>query len=132
QTCALPICDDFEQLLLEREQPLRALVEAEAGFGGDDAPPGAVEELLSDALLERPHLLADRRLRHPEPRRGLREALALDDRTEGCELPGVHHKALYRREQLISSAWLYSADRARATPCSIRSPRGLRPRAPWF
>ena len=84
----------LEQLLLERQQPLGAAVEPEPGLGGDDAAPGAVEQLLADALLERPHLLADGRLRNPEPSGGLREALPLDDRAERCQLPRIHKQPL--------------------------------------
>src|SRR5262249_20186634 len=56
----------LDELLLEREQALRAAVEAAAGLGGLDAPAGAVEQLLAEALLERSHLQADRGLRHAE------------------------------------------------------------------
>src|SRR5437763_4818314 len=42
--------DDLEQLLLEREQLLRALVQAQARLGGDDTPAGTVQELPADAL----------------------------------------------------------------------------------
>ena len=79
-----------EQLLLEREKPLRASIEAEAGLGRLDAPTGAVEQLLAEALLERPDLQADRGLRHAELVGGLREAAALDHGAEGYELPRVH------------------------------------------
>ena len=47
-----------EQLLLEREQPLRAAVEPEPRLGRLDAPARAVEQLRAEPLLERPHLLA--------------------------------------------------------------------------
>ena len=55
-----------EQLLLEREQALRAVVEAGAGVGGDDATARAVQKLRAEPLLERPHLLADGGLRDAE------------------------------------------------------------------
>ena len=45
--------DVGEHLLLEREQPLRAAVEAPAGLGRLDAPPRPVEELRAEPLLER-------------------------------------------------------------------------------
>ena len=78
-----------EQLLLEREQPLRAAVEPQPRLGRLDAPARAVEKLLPEPLLERPHLLADRGLRDAEPRRGLREAPPLDDRAESGQLTRV-------------------------------------------
>ena len=58
--------DLVEQLLFEREHPLGAAVEAQARLGRLDAPAGAVEERLAEALLERTHLEADRGLRHAE------------------------------------------------------------------
>ena len=84
----------LEQLLLEREQPLCSVVEAEPRLGGDDAPPRAVEELPADPLFEGAHLLADGGLRDAEPDRRLREALALDDGAERSELPRVHQHHL--------------------------------------
>jgi len=45
-----------EQLLLEREQPASAAVEAQPVLGRLDAPPRAVEQLPAQALLQRPHL----------------------------------------------------------------------------
>src|SRR5439155_26173443 len=79
-----------DDLLLEREQPLRAAVEAQARLGRLDAAAGAVEQLRPEALLERAHLQAHRRLGHAEPRRRLREALALDDGAERAQLTCVH------------------------------------------
>ena len=55
--------DLLEELPLEREQPLGAAIETVSGLGGLHPPPGAVEQLLADALLERANLLAHRRLR---------------------------------------------------------------------
>ena len=71
-----------EELVLDGEEALGAAVEREPGLGRLDAPPGAVDELLPDALLERPNLKADRRLGHPEPLGRLGEAAPLDDRAE--------------------------------------------------
>src|SRR5581483_1459409 len=52
---------DFgDDLLLEREQPLRTAVEAHPRLGRLDAAAGTVEELRAEALLECPHLQADR------------------------------------------------------------------------
>jgi len=79
-----------EQLLLEREQPLRAAIEPVAGLGRLHPTSGAIEEPLAETFLERPDLQADRGLRHPELVGGLREAPALDDRAEGCKLLRVH------------------------------------------
>src|SRR5581483_837855 len=79
-----------DDLLLERQQPLRAAVEAHPGLRRLDAAAGAVEELRPEPLLERPDLEADRRLRHPEPLRRLREAPALHDRAERGQLTCVH------------------------------------------
>ena len=88
---ALLVAEDvLEQLLLEREQPLRARVQAKPSLGRLDAAPRAVEQLPPEPLLERPDLEADRRLRDTEPLRSLREALALDDRAEGCKLARIH------------------------------------------
>ena len=84
----------LEQLLLEREHPLRAAVEAQPGLGRLDPPPGAVEQLRPEPLLERAHLLADRRLGDAEPRRRLGEAPALDDLAERCQLARVHKRSL--------------------------------------
>ena len=86
--------DVLEQLPLEREQALSAPVEAVPGLRRLDAAAGAVEQLLADAVLERPDLLAHGRLRDPEPLGGLRKALALHDRAEGSELPRVHKLSL--------------------------------------
>ena len=79
-----------KQLLLERDEPLRSAVEPETGLGRLDPASRAVEELLADALLQRPDLKAHRRLRHPELIGGLGEAAALDNRTKGRELLRVH------------------------------------------
>jgi len=81
-------------LLLEGEEPLRAAIETDAGFGGLDAPPRAVEELLAEPLLERADLETDRGLRDTEALSRLREALELDDRAERCELARVHKRIL--------------------------------------
>jgi hypothetical protein len=83
-----------QQLLLEREQPLRAAIEPQAGLGRLDAASRAVEELRAEALLERAHLQRDGRLGDSEPLGGLREAAALDDGAERCELPRVHKHIL--------------------------------------
>ena len=83
-----------EQLLLQGEEPLRASIEPEAGLRRLDAPAGTVEQPLADALLERPDLEADRRLRDSELIGGLREASALDHRAEGSELLRVHKNTL--------------------------------------
>ena len=87
---AFVAADLGDELLLEREQPLGAAVEPQAGLGRLDPPARAVEELRPEPLLERAHLKADGGLRHPEPLGGLREAAPLDDRAEGCELPRIH------------------------------------------
>ena len=83
-----------EQLLLEREQPLRAPVEAAAGLGRLDAAARAVDELQAEPLLERADLQAHRGLRDAELLRRLREAPSLDDRAERCELTRVHKQSL--------------------------------------
>ena len=83
-----------EQLLLEREQPLSASVEAQTGLGRLDAAARAVEELRAEPLLERPHLQRDRRLGDAEPLGRLREAAALDDGAERRELARVHKHIL--------------------------------------
>ena len=83
-----------EQLLLEREDPLRAAVEAQAGLGRLDAAARAVEQLRAEPLLERPHLQRHGGLRDAEPLGGLREAPPLDDRAERSELARVHKQIL--------------------------------------
>ena len=74
--------DVFEQLLLEREQALRAAVEPLPGLGRLDAATGAVEQPLPEALLERADLQADRGLRHAELLGRLRETPPVDHGAE--------------------------------------------------
>src|SRR5205085_2290834 len=88
--------DLLDDLLLEREQPLRAAVEDEPGLGGLDAPSRAVEQPLSEPLLERADLQAHRRLRDAEPFGRLREALPLDNGAEGREQDGVRRDSEIR------------------------------------
>ena len=83
-----------EQLLLQREQPLRAPVEPAARLGRLDAAARAVEELQAEPLLERADLQAHRRLGDAELLRRLREAPPLDDRAERRELTRVHKQSL--------------------------------------
>ena len=83
-----------EQLLLQPEEPLRASVEPEPGFGRLHPTTRTVEEPLADPLLERADLQADCRLRDAELVRGLREAPALDDCTKGGELLRIHKNTL--------------------------------------
>src|SRR5207237_8904009 len=118
----------LDELLLEREQLLRVAVEEQPRLGGLDAPPGPVEQPLAEPLLERPDLEAHRRLGDPEPCRRLREAPALDDRAEGCELSRIHKKPL-----CASSEWrrLDIDPGVRYTVCELcaneegtRAPRG--------
>src|SRR5919197_58752 len=92
--------DLLEDLLLEREQPLRAAVEAETRFRRLHLPAGAVEQLPSEPPLERAHLEADGRLGHPEPLRRLRKATPLYDGAEGRELPRVHISESYSARPL--------------------------------
>ena len=61
----------LEELLLEREHPLRVAVEPPPGLGRLDAAARAVEQLPAEPLLERPDLQADGRLRDAEPLRRL-------------------------------------------------------------
>ena len=84
--------DVLEQLPLLRQQPLRSTVEASPGLSRLDPAARAVEELLPEAVLERADLEAHRRLGDSEPLGCEREALALDDRAEGGQLPGVHQR----------------------------------------
>ncbi len=92
---ALPLAGELvEQLLLEREQPLRAPVEPQAGLGRLDAAAGAVEQLRAEPLLQRSHLERNGRLRDAQPLGGLREAAALDDGAEGGQLTRVHKHIL--------------------------------------
>ena len=89
--------DLVEQLLLEREHPLCAPVEAEPGLGRLDPPTGAVEQLRPEPLLERAHLLGDGRLRHAEPGSRLGEAPPLDHLAERSKLARVHKRILSSR-----------------------------------
>src|SRR4029077_13521092 len=92
------------------KQPLRSAVEPEAGLGRLDPAAGAVEEPLSDALLEGPDLQTHRGLVDPELVGSLREAAALDDRTEGHQLLRVHKHIL-----------LLPFERTAAPPADLRS-----------
>ena len=113
-----------DELLLEREQPLRAAVEPQPGLGRLDAPARAVEELRPEPLLERPHLEADRRLRHAEPLGGLREAAPLDDRAERRELARVHKPRLIaRRRELVEPRACFRTGRRRRGAPRPRLPR---------
>ena len=114
-------CDLGDDLLLEREQPLGAAIEAEARLRRLDPSAGAVEELRAEPLLERPHLQADRRLRDPEPFGGLREALAFDDCAERCQLARVHKHSLCRRTALTIRRWPAHPARATRSSCGSRS-----------
>ena len=84
-----------EELLLLREQPLRAPVQPLARLRRLDAAAGTVEQLAPEPLLERSDLKAHRRLRHAELFRRLREAPPLDDGAESRELPRVHIRPAY-------------------------------------
>ena len=90
------VCQLARDLLLERDQPLGAAVEAKAGLGRLDPAPRAVEELEAEPLLERPHLQADGRLGHAEPLGRLGERLALDHLAERTKLTRVHNGSLWK------------------------------------
>src|SRR5256885_8033151 len=127
----------------EREQSLRTAVEPQARLGRLDPAARAVEQLRAEALLERSHLQADRRLRHPEPLRGLGEAAPLDDDAEGGELTRIHKRILCT-DTVVCARGLRSRGGATArgharqwvhTPCSrlAQTPdrrRAEGPRAP--
>ena len=83
-----------DDLVFQREEPLRRPVELGTGFRRFDAPTGAVEQLRAESLLERAHLQADRRLRDAEPLGRLGERPALDDLAERPQLPRVHKGSL--------------------------------------
>ena len=63
--------DVLEQMLLERQHPLRAAVQAPPGLRRLHPAPGAVEQLAPQPLLERPDLQAHGRLRDSEALGGL-------------------------------------------------------------
>ena len=86
--------DVLQQLILEREHPLRAPIEPPAGLGRLDPAAGTVEQLPAEPLLESPDLEADGGLRDPEALRRLREALPLDDRAKRSELSRIHKHRL--------------------------------------
>ena len=106
---SLDAADVRHELLLEREQLLRAAVEPPARLGRLDATAGAIEELRPEPLLERAHLQRDGRLRDAEPLGRLREAPALDDGAECGELARVHKRTLIQ------------CDVVRVTPCASGS-----------
>ena len=83
-----------DELILEREHPLRPAVEPPACLGRLDAPARAVEELRPEPLLERAYLQRDGRLRDAEPVRRLREAAPLDDGAKRGQLTRVHKRSL--------------------------------------
>ena len=92
---ALALAGDLvEDLLLEREQPLRAAVEPQPRLGRLDAAAGAVEQLRAEPLLERPHLQRDGGLGDAETLGRLREAAPLDDGAERRELARIHKQIL--------------------------------------
>src|SRR5947207_10066489 len=110
----VPACDFGEQLLLELQQPLRASVQTETCFGGDDPPAGAVEQLRAEALLERANLETDRRLRDAEAHGSLGEASPLDDRTEGSTLARVDKESGgYRLDQPTRCLWIEGSNGCR-------------------
>ena len=117
---ALALGDDVvEQLLLEREQPLRATVEAHSRFGRLDATAGAVEELRAEALLERAHLQRDGRLGDTELVGRVGERASLDDRAERRQLPCVHKRILCPIETTsVYFIVLYNGDRAVVYDCA--------------
>jgi hypothetical protein len=84
----------LEDLLLHREQPLRAAVEPHPGLGRLDAPAGTVEQLLPEPLFERANLKAHGRLRDAELVSGLGETPPLDHRAECGQLLRVHNNSL--------------------------------------
>ena len=99
-----------EQLLLEREDALRAAIEAQSRLGRLHAAARAVEQLRAEPLLERAYLQRHRGLRDAEPLGRLREAAPLDDGAERCQLTRVH-------KQILSIQCLSTAhDRARPRP----------------
>ncbi len=86
--------DLVEQLLLEREEPLRAAVEPDAGLGRLDPASRAVEQLRPEPLLECAYLQRHGRLSDAEPLGSLREAAALDDGDKRGKLARVHKHIL--------------------------------------
>jgi hypothetical protein len=66
-----------------RQQPL-------AGFGERDAAAVAVEQGLAQVHFQRPHLAAERGLRHPQHAGGAREAAQFGHLHKGLELLEVH------------------------------------------
>ena len=83
-----------EHLLLEREEPLRAAVEARTRLGRLDTTTRAVEKLGAEPLLERAHLERDGRLRDAELLGRLRERAPLDDGAERGQLACIHKRML--------------------------------------
>jgi lipopolysaccharide/colanic/teichoic acid biosynthesis glycosyltransferase len=94
----------LEQMLFRGEQPLSRRVEAQPSLRRLDSPAGAVEQLASEPLLERPDLETDGRLRDAEPLGRLGEALALHDRAERRKLTCVHKHSLCKKRVLYDPA----------------------------
>jgi hypothetical protein len=105
----------LEQMLLGGQQPLRRRIEPAAGLRGFDTPPGAVEKLPAEPLLERADLEADGRLGHSQPLRGLGEALPLDHRAERGKLARVHKHSLCNADLSEAGFTIPSVQRAGGT-----------------
>ncbi len=71
------------------------------GFGGADAPRGAVEEARAEPFLELQHMLAGRRARQAEPLGGRGEPAGFDD---GRKNPCVF-KAIHRNAEIVNQSW---------------------------
>jgi hypothetical protein len=83
-----------EELLFQREQPLRAPLEPQSCLGRLDTTARAVEQLCAEPLLEGANLQRDGGLCDTEPLGRLREAPALDHRTERGKLTRIHKDIL--------------------------------------
>lgn len=75
------VLDEPEDRLGVLEQDLSRL-----GQGDRPASLGALDEAMADPLLEDRDLLADRRLREPEPRGGAPERPFAGDRPQGVQM----------------------------------------------
>src|SRR5262252_1364784 len=84
-----PAAQRVLQFAAEREDLVREPVHGLADLGERDAAPGALEQLLTERVLERVDLLADGRLGQPQLLRSARHAAFARDRPEVAEVMEV-------------------------------------------
>ena len=83
-----------EELLLGDQQTLRPPVDPKPGLGRLDAAARAIEKPVPQPFLERPNLLAHRRLGDAQALGGLREAPTIDHGAKRDKLTRIHKGSL--------------------------------------